>query len=88
MLNRQDKPLIRDAFHKHAIDMLADPAREVKPVAMALHAYTTLDPHGGGHSQAALITTIEWVDPATALTCLVVLFLFRIIVNVHGIYRI
>ncbi len=73
MQNRQDKPTITAVFHKEWIDMLKDPARQVKPLAMIPFVYTTLDPHGGGHSQAALISTIEWLDHETGALCVVVI---------------
>lgn len=57
--NQEDRPPTEPVWPTRAITHMVDPANDMEPVGHIPHAYTCIDPHGGGASQGAIVTVVR-----------------------------
>jgi hypothetical protein len=55
--NQEDRPPTEPVWSARAISHMVDPAHDLEPVGQIAIAHTSIDPHGGGDSQGAIVTT-------------------------------
>ena len=57
--NQEDRPPTEPVWNVRAISHMVNPANDVEPIGQIPHAYTIIDPHGGGTSQGAIVTVVR-----------------------------
>ncbi len=76
LLNRQDKPPTEPVWSTRAITNMFDESRDLEPIEEYGHAFTSIDPHGGGETSDSAISTFVRTRINGRWTYLVHFYLF------------